>query len=657
MSHGGGRHDLAMDAIVASCYTTDSDDSRAPQFHESVSASPPMRRVVCRRAANAGRVRQYMARWTPEEDAVLLEHVMAHGTAEWGQLRVSGRLPLRDNKACCNRFLLLKSRFLLLKRQPLPTAQEVCYSRFLLLKRQPLPTAQEVCYSRFLLLKRYATAASYCSRDSRFLLLKRYATVASYCSRGMLQPLPTAQETAASYCSRGMLQPLPTAQEVCYSRFLLLKRYATAASCCSESYPLVVSHSPLPRRAPHLPPPSCRKFLQHEQQFEQHQPQRQPPPETPSLRPPQHPLHPSARLRGLQPRHTAFHSSPCNLAGTTPAGVSLEASVGAFVKAIDSLHATAARQQQPHPRMLEQTPVWPMAAHGWQEDGAPWHGVMEPWLDNALIGPCVRYNAAGFECASERKHIKTAGAECHAQHGQEQWHAFMQQPQQQQHLQPQQSQKQQQLHTQQQPQQKPEDSMQFRRCSEQSVKTCTSSSSALSSWFRVSDPPSATTTSNAPPHLMPTAAPPSLAPSPPAPTTSNSIAAQPAAQTTLQSAGQHHVPSALSPPSPLTVLLDTLPPLPPLSPLPALPPLPLSPGLELPAIPASSPRPCNNATAAPPSVPLPPVPPPLAGADAATSVGADALEGQREADLDRWILEQVGLMAGGQGVSEQAIWA
>ncbi|CAI7786655.1 unnamed protein product [Closterium sp. NIES-54] len=508
MSHGGGRHDLAMDAIVASCYTTDSDDSRAPQFHESVSASPPMRRVVCRRAANAGRVRQYMARWTPEEDAVLLEHVMAHGTAEWGQLRVSGRLPLRDNKACCNRFLLLK-----------------------------------------------------------------------------------------------------------------------------------------------------RKFLQHEQQFEQHQPQRQPPPETPSLRPPQHPLHPSARLRGLQPRHTAFHSSPCNLAGTTPAGVSLEASVGAFVKAIDSLHATAARQQQPHPRMLEQTPVWPMAAHGWQEDGAPWHGVMEPWLDNALIGPCVRYNAAGFECASERKHIKTAGAECHAQHGQEQWHAFMQQPQQQQHLQPQQSQKQQQLHTQQQPQQKPEDSMQFRRCSEQSVKTCTSSSSALSSWFRVSDPPSATTTSNAPPHLMPTAAPPSLAPSPPAPTTSNSIAAQPAAQTTLQSAGQHHVPSALSPPSPLTVLLDTLPPLPPLSPLPALPPLPLSPGLELPAIPASSPRPCNNATAAPPSVPLPPVPPPLAGADAATSVGADALEGQREADLDRWILEQVGLMAGGQGVSEQAIWA
>ncbi|CAI5494254.1 unnamed protein product [Closterium sp. Naga37s-1] len=432
-----------MDAVAESpCPVTAAADvdhrARAPQLRQRAptessagSESRPARLGAGRRAANTARSRQYLARWTPEEDAVLLEHVMAHGTAEWGQLRASGRLPLRDNKACCNRFLLLK-----------------------------------------------------------------------------------------------------------------------------------------------------RKFLQHEQQFEQHQPQRQPPPETPSLRPPQHPLHPSARLRGLQPRHTAFHSSPCNLAGTTPAGVSLEASVGAFVKAIDSLHATAARQQQPHPRMLEQTPVWPMAAHGWQEDGAPWHGVMEPWLDNALIGPCVRYNAAGFEY-----------------------------------------------------------------------------------------PPSATTTSNAPPHLMPTAAPPSLAPSPPAPTTSNSIAAQPAAQTTPQSAGQHHVPSALSPPSPLTVLLDTLPPLPPLSPLPALPPLPLSPGLELPAIPASSPRPCNNAAAAPPSVPLPPahpatpstpatpVPPPLAGADAATSVGAGALEGQREADLDRWILEQVGLMAGGQGESEQAIWA
>ncbi|CAI7895765.1 unnamed protein product [Closterium sp. NIES-53] len=502
-----------------------------------------------------------------QEDAVLLEHVMVHGTAEWGQLRASGRLPLRDNKACCNRFLLLKkyasaaSCYLNGMLQPLPASY--C-SRGML---QSLPTAQEVCYSRFLLLKRYATVAS--------------------------------------YCSRGMLQPLPTAQEVCYSRFLLLKRYATVASYCSRGM-----LQPLPTAQ-------------------------------------EHPPHPSARLRGLQPRHTAFHSSPCNLAGTTPAGVSLEASVGAFVKAIDSLHATAARLQQPHPRMLEQTPVRPMAAHGWQEDGAPLHGVIEPWLDNALIGPCVHYNAAGFECASERKRIKSAGAECHAQHGQERWHAFMQQPQQQQHLQPQQSQKQQQLHTQQQPQQKLEDSMQFRRCSEQSVKTCTSSSSALSSWFRVSDPPSATTTtvtftlSNAPPHLIPTAAPPSLAPSPPAPTTSNSIAAQPAAQTTPQSAGQHHVPSALSPPSPLT----------------------------LPAIPASSPRPCNNAAAAPPSVPLPPahpatpsppatpVPPPLAGADAATSVGAGAQEGQREADLDRWILEQVGLMAGGQGRSEQAIWA
>ncbi|CAI5996549.1 unnamed protein product [Closterium sp. NIES-64] len=135
--------------------------ARAPQLRQRAPAEAPAagseprlaRPGAGRRAANATRSRQYLARWTPEvssprpsvsspsnrlvsslrratrdgclncsrpphlrwraqEDAILLEHVMAHGTAEWGQLRASGRLPLRDNKACCNRFLLLKRKFL-----------------------------------------------------------------------------------------------------------------------------------------------------------------------------------------------------------------------------------------------------------------------------------------------------------------------------------------------------------------------------------------------------------------------------------------------------------------------------------------------------------------------------------------------------------------
>ncbi|CAI7778096.1 unnamed protein product [Closterium sp. NIES-53] len=56
--------------------------------------------------------RHYIARWTPEEDAILLEHVMLHGTSQWGLLQRSNRLPLRDNKACCNRFILLKKKFI-----------------------------------------------------------------------------------------------------------------------------------------------------------------------------------------------------------------------------------------------------------------------------------------------------------------------------------------------------------------------------------------------------------------------------------------------------------------------------------------------------------------------------------------------------------------
>ncbi|CAI5983784.1 unnamed protein product [Closterium sp. NIES-64] len=100
-------------ADVGLCARAPQLRQRAPAEAPAAGSQPrPARPGAGRRAANATRSRQYLARWTPEEDAILLEHVMAHGTAEWGQLRASGRLPLRDNKACCNRFLLLKRKFL-----------------------------------------------------------------------------------------------------------------------------------------------------------------------------------------------------------------------------------------------------------------------------------------------------------------------------------------------------------------------------------------------------------------------------------------------------------------------------------------------------------------------------------------------------------------
>ncbi|CAI5493873.1 unnamed protein product [Closterium sp. Naga37s-1] len=47
-----------------------------------------------------------------QEDLILLDHVRSYGTRHWGVLKASGRLPHRDNKACCNRFILLKKRYL-----------------------------------------------------------------------------------------------------------------------------------------------------------------------------------------------------------------------------------------------------------------------------------------------------------------------------------------------------------------------------------------------------------------------------------------------------------------------------------------------------------------------------------------------------------------
>ncbi|GJP41594.1 hypothetical protein CLOM_g1249 [Closterium sp. NIES-68] len=56
--------------------------------------------------------RTYAARWSSEEDKLLLEHVLDHGTSQWALLQQSQKLgPHRDSKACCNRFLLLKRKF------------------------------------------------------------------------------------------------------------------------------------------------------------------------------------------------------------------------------------------------------------------------------------------------------------------------------------------------------------------------------------------------------------------------------------------------------------------------------------------------------------------------------------------------------------------
>ncbi|GJP69129.1 hypothetical protein CLOP_g25750 [Closterium sp. NIES-67] len=139
MSHGGGWYAASVDSLGESLAANDVDGARPPRLRQSTTATAdPAGPWQCGRqeSGDCGAPRQYLARWTPEEDAALLEHVMAHGTAEWGQLRASGRLPLRDNKACCNRFLLLKRKFLEHEQQPQQPQQEF---RFCLRPQQPQP--------------------------------------------------------------------------------------------------------------------------------------------------------------------------------------------------------------------------------------------------------------------------------------------------------------------------------------------------------------------------------------------------------------------------------------------------------------------------------------------------------------------------------------
>ena len=46
-----------------------------------------------------------------QEDFHLLRHVARHGTKHWSLLQACDVLPHRDQKACCNRFILLKRKF------------------------------------------------------------------------------------------------------------------------------------------------------------------------------------------------------------------------------------------------------------------------------------------------------------------------------------------------------------------------------------------------------------------------------------------------------------------------------------------------------------------------------------------------------------------
>jgi transcription factor MYB, plant len=52
-----------------------------------------------RRAAGSGGEAVRKGTWTPDEDAVLLEHVREHGPSNWSSIRSKGLLP-RTGKSC-----------------------------------------------------------------------------------------------------------------------------------------------------------------------------------------------------------------------------------------------------------------------------------------------------------------------------------------------------------------------------------------------------------------------------------------------------------------------------------------------------------------------------------------------------------------------------
>lgn len=69
-------------------------------------------------------IREAGSLWTPDEDVVLLQHVAKYGTRHWSSLKARGILPHRDQKACCNRFLLLKRKFLHSRSKHLSSRQD-----------------------------------------------------------------------------------------------------------------------------------------------------------------------------------------------------------------------------------------------------------------------------------------------------------------------------------------------------------------------------------------------------------------------------------------------------------------------------------------------------------------------------------------------------
>ncbi|CAI7848103.1 unnamed protein product [Closterium sp. NIES-53] len=90
---------FASMATLARGRKAELQDGSAPL--SPVSDSPP---IILRLAPSS-------QPWTAEEDAVLLRHALRHGTRQWGRL-VRGKQLARGNKACCNRFLFLKKKFI-----------------------------------------------------------------------------------------------------------------------------------------------------------------------------------------------------------------------------------------------------------------------------------------------------------------------------------------------------------------------------------------------------------------------------------------------------------------------------------------------------------------------------------------------------------------
>ncbi|CAI7786649.1 unnamed protein product [Closterium sp. NIES-54] len=513
-AHAGGV--AAMDAVAESpCPVTAAADvdhrARAPQLRQRAptessagSESRPARLGAGRRAANTARSRQYLARWTPEEDAVLLEHVMAHGTAEWGQLRASGRLPLRDNKACCN----------------------------------------------------------------RFLLLKKYASAASCYLNGMLQPLPDAQEVAVSREAIGPVSPARRSPLISVHALVSPLRVPRRKFLQLDDQPQLHQQHQEQQHYQHYQQPQQHQHLCNGQLLQQH-----------DISPwpcPQHHAHPAALPCCFQPAGTAPHL--------------IATAAQAYPQAAQARQQSMARHGGWEGEWIGSKADW-----GSPEGAMWWEGVMHPHgLGGALMGARGWDGAMACGGVSESVRGKSAREQCNVVLLQRHTDAVKQK------------------------QQNYSDGV--RPYMEQAVKAsaCAAPSACCAEVHPRPVPAAITTAPSHPPlaALHPAASPlllPSLPPS---------THVDPASPLSASSSNDHALP-----------LLQPLP-------RPLLPP----------AAHLHAPQPlaalrCTNV--APPAA-LHPASAAAAPA-AAACVGAGPLNRLSQADLDRWVLEQVGIMVGGQG--------